>query len=93
MGSVASPFPNPIASGLKGAAARPTATASARRVGQRRQMLAVQAASSMLSSLVLLVYSYAGTIAAAYIIRHAPTSGFAYRIPKPNAVPKNAPTA
>jgi diguanylate cyclase (GGDEF)-like protein len=62
MGSVASPFPNPIASGLKGAAARPTATASARRVGQRRQMLAVQAASSMLSSLVLLVYSYAGTI-------------------------------
>ena len=35
----------------------------------------------------------AGTIAAAYIIRHAPKSGFAYRMPKPNAVPKNAPTA
>ena len=33
-----------------------------RRAGQRRQMLAVQAASYSLVTLVLLVYSYAGTI-------------------------------
>src|SRR3989440_5036627 len=33
-----------------------------RRLGQRRQMLAVQAASCSLISLVLLVYCYAGTI-------------------------------
>jgi len=33
-----------------------------RRVGQRRQMLAVQAVSSALISLVLLIYCYAGTI-------------------------------
>src|SRR5436305_3797534 len=33
-----------------------------RRVGQRRQMLAVQAASCSLITLVLLVYCYAGTI-------------------------------
>jgi diguanylate cyclase (GGDEF)-like protein len=33
-----------------------------RRVGQRRQMLAVQAASCVLFTLVLLVYAYAGTI-------------------------------
>src|SRR5436305_10508922 len=33
-----------------------------RRVGQRRQMLAVQAVSCSLISMVLLVYCYAGTI-------------------------------
>jgi diguanylate cyclase (GGDEF)-like protein len=62
MGTAASPFPNPIAAGLKGAGAQPAAKTPARRVGQRRQMLAVQAVSSLLGSLVLLVYSYAGTI-------------------------------
>jgi hypothetical protein len=32
-------------------------------------------------------------LAAAYIIRQAFKFGLAYRMPKPNAVPKNAPTA
>jgi diguanylate cyclase (GGDEF)-like protein len=61
MDSAASPFPNPIAAGLKGAGARPAAKALMR-VGQRRQTLAVQAVSYLLGSLVLLVYCYAGTI-------------------------------
>jgi VIT1/CCC1 family predicted Fe2+/Mn2+ transporter len=33
-----------------------------RRVGQRRQMLAVQAVSYSLGALVLLIYSYSGTV-------------------------------
>src|SRR3954451_20240341 len=39
-----------------------TAPVLARRLGQRRQMLGVQAVSCSLISLVLLVYCYAGTI-------------------------------
>ncbi len=62
MGTAASPFPNPMAVGLKGAGLQPTTKALTRRVGQRRQMLAVQAVSCLLGSLVLLVYCYAGTI-------------------------------
>jgi diguanylate cyclase len=61
MDTAASPFPNPIAAGLKNATAQPSAKARIR-VGQRRQMLAVQAVSYLLGALVLLVYCYAGTI-------------------------------
>jgi len=61
MGTAASPFPNPITAGLENAAAQPSAKARIR-VGQRRQMLAVQAASYLLGALVLLFYCYAGTI-------------------------------
>jgi diguanylate cyclase len=61
MGTAASPFPNPIAAGLS-AGSEPVAAKLARRVGQRRQTLAVQAVSYLLGSLVLLVYCYAGTI-------------------------------
>jgi diguanylate cyclase len=51
-----------------------------RRVGQRRQMLAVQAVSCALISLVLLVYCYAGTIStiipAAYFLSGITLIGF-----------------
>jgi diguanylate cyclase (GGDEF)-like protein len=62
MGTAASPFLNPIAAELKGASPKLTPAVLQRRVGQRRQMLAVQAASYSLITFVLLVYCYAGTI-------------------------------
>jgi diguanylate cyclase (GGDEF)-like protein len=60
MGTAASPFLNPIE--LEGAVLKPTANALSRRAAQRRQMLAVQAVSCSLITLVLLIYGYAGTI-------------------------------
>jgi hypothetical protein len=51
-----------------------------RRVGQRRQMLGVQAASYSLSTLVLLIYGYAGTVSvvipAAYFVSGITLAGF-----------------
>jgi diguanylate cyclase (GGDEF)-like protein len=51
-----------------------------RRVGQRRQMLAVQVVSCSLSTLILLVYCYAGTISivipAAYFVSCVGLTGF-----------------
>jgi len=65
MGTAASPFLNPIAAELDGVAPELTPAVLRRRVGQRRQMLAVQAASCSLITLVLLVYGYIGTISIA----------------------------
>jgi diguanylate cyclase (GGDEF)-like protein len=65
MGTAASPFLNPIAAELDGVASKLTPAVLQRRVGQRRQMLAVQAASCSLITLVLLVYCYIGTISIA----------------------------
>jgi diguanylate cyclase (GGDEF)-like protein len=62
MGSAASPLLNPIAADLERAGSIPTAQTLARRAGQRRQMLVVQAVSCSLITLILLVYCYAGTI-------------------------------
>ena len=62
MDIAASPFLNPTAAELKGAGLELTPAVLRRRVGQRRQMLAVQAASYSLITLVLLVYCYIGTI-------------------------------
>jgi diguanylate cyclase (GGDEF)-like protein len=62
MDIAASPFLNPTAGELKGAGPTLTLAVQKRRVGQRRQMLAVQAASYSLITLVLLVYCYIGTI-------------------------------
>ena len=67
MGSAASSFLNPIAAELDGRGRILTSDALssavvARRVGQRRQMLAVQAVSYSLGASVLLLYSYAGTV-------------------------------
>src|ERR1700730_12270502 len=51
-----------------------------RRVGRRRQMLAIQAASYALNTLVLLVYAYAGTLSLAlpsvYFISGLMVQGF-----------------
>jgi diguanylate cyclase len=67
MDTAASSFPNSVTSELYSAIQQPASAAFssallARRIGQRRQMLIVQAASYSLGSLVLLIYAYAGTI-------------------------------
>src|SRR5258708_3270506 len=67
MGTAASSFLNPIAAELDRAGRSQavdalTSAVVARRVGQRRQMLAVQAVSYSLGASVLLLYSYAGTV-------------------------------
>jgi diguanylate cyclase len=62
MGSAASPLLNPIAAELESVGSKPTAQTLARRAGQRRQMLVVQAVSCSLITSILLVYCYAGTI-------------------------------
>jgi diguanylate cyclase (GGDEF)-like protein len=62
MGSAASPLLNPIAAELESVGPKPTAQTLARRAGQRRQMLFVQAVSCSLITSILLVYCYAGTI-------------------------------
>jgi len=64
MGTTASPFLHPIAAELQGAGSRPTASALARRVRQRRQIQLMIAASYLLDALILQVYAYAGTIPA-----------------------------
>jgi diguanylate cyclase (GGDEF)-like protein len=53
---------NPIAGELESVGSKPTAQTLARRAGQRRQMLVVQAVSCSLITSILLVYCYAGTI-------------------------------
>jgi diguanylate cyclase (GGDEF)-like protein len=70
MSTAASSFPKPTAgelyrAGRQQASDRPTSAVVARRVGQRRQMHAVQAVSYLLGAATLLVYSYAGTISIA----------------------------
>jgi len=60
MSSAASLVQGQVSDGATGRAI--AATLLRRRVGQRRQMLAVQAVSCSLITLVLLVYCYAGTI-------------------------------
>ncbi len=59
---------------------RPPLDVLKRRAGQRRQMLAVQAVSCSLISLVLLVYSYAGTVSivipSAYFLSGIALMGF-----------------
>jgi diguanylate cyclase len=62
MGSAASPLLNPIAAELESVGSKPTPQTLARRAGQRRQMLVVQAVSCSLITLILLIYCYAGTI-------------------------------
>ena len=63
MGTVASPFLNPIAAELEGAAPKQTAKALSRRAKQRRQIQGMIAASYLVDALVLLIYAQAGTIA------------------------------
>jgi diguanylate cyclase (GGDEF)-like protein len=67
MGTAASSFLNPIAAepyraGRPQASDALSSAVVARRVGQRRQMHAVQAVSYSLGASVLLLYSYAGTV-------------------------------
>jgi diguanylate cyclase (GGDEF)-like protein len=80
MGTAASPFLNPIAAELEGVGLKPSAKALSRRVGQRRQMLGVQAVSYSLGTLVLLIYGYAGTVSvaipAAYFVSGITLVGF-----------------
>jgi diguanylate cyclase (GGDEF)-like protein len=64
MGTVASPFLNPIAAELEGAAPRRTSKALSRRAKQRRQIQGMIAASYLVDALVLLIYAQAGTIPA-----------------------------
>jgi diguanylate cyclase (GGDEF)-like protein len=62
MSSVASPVQGPGPNGALTLAGGVPAHTLKRRVGQRRQMLAVQVASGSLNTLVVLVYAYAGTV-------------------------------
>ncbi len=62
MGTAASPLQVQGTDGTYALVSGLTPDVLRRRVGQRRQMLAVQAASYSLGSFVLLIYSYSGTI-------------------------------
>jgi diguanylate cyclase (GGDEF)-like protein len=62
MSSVASSLQGQGTDGTHALAGSLTPDLLRRRVGQRRQMLAVQAASYSLGALVLLIYSYSGTL-------------------------------
>jgi diguanylate cyclase (GGDEF)-like protein len=64
MGTAASPFLNPIAAEVEGAAPKQTAKALSRRAKQRRQIQGMIAASYLVDALVLLIYAQAGTIPA-----------------------------
>ena len=64
MGTVASPFLNPIAAELEGAGSKPSARALSRRARQRRQIQGMIAVSYVVDAFVLLIYAYAGTIPA-----------------------------
>jgi diguanylate cyclase (GGDEF)-like protein len=64
MGTVASPFLNPIAAELDGASPELTAKALARRAKQRRQIQGMIAIGYVIDAFVLLIYAYAGTIPA-----------------------------
>jgi diguanylate cyclase (GGDEF)-like protein len=65
MDNVASAFLDPIAAELDGAGLKPTAKAQSRRLGLRRQSLALQVGSYGLGATALLVYAHAGTISMA----------------------------
>jgi diguanylate cyclase (GGDEF)-like protein len=65
MGTAASSFSNPIAGALDRADRLATPKVLARRAKQRRQMLGMIGASYVIDAGVLLIYAYAGTIAAA----------------------------
>jgi diguanylate cyclase len=62
MGTVASPFLNPIAAELDGTPSKLTAKALTRRARQRRQIQGMIAASYAVDASVLLLYAHAGTI-------------------------------
>ena len=64
MGTAASPFLNPIAAELEGAGPKPTAKALSRRARQRRQIQGMIAVSYVIDAVILLIYAYAGTVAA-----------------------------
>src|SRR5258708_24086253 len=64
MGTVASPFLNPIAAELDGASPELTAKALSRRAKQRRQIQGMIAVGYVIDAFVLLIYAYAGTIPA-----------------------------
>jgi diguanylate cyclase len=65
MDTAASSFLNPIAGELADVGSKPTAKVLSRRLGYRRQSLAVQVGSYALGAAVLLVYAQAGTISMA----------------------------
>jgi diguanylate cyclase len=65
MDNVASAFLDPIAAELDGAGLKPAAIAQSRRLGLRRQSLALQVGSYGLGATALLVYAHAGTISMA----------------------------
>jgi diguanylate cyclase (GGDEF)-like protein len=65
MDNVASAFLDPIAAELDGAGLKPTAKAQSRRLGLRRQSLALQVGRYGLGATALLVYAHAGTISMA----------------------------
>jgi diguanylate cyclase len=65
MDNVAFAFLDPIAAELDGAGLKPTAKAQSRRLGLRRQSLALQVGSYGLGATALLVYAHAGTISMA----------------------------
>jgi len=71
MGSIATPFLNPIAAELESVGPRPTPKVLSRRVRQRRQIQGMIAASYLLDGLILLIFAEAGavplTIAPAYV--------------------------
>src|SRR6266516_6532593 len=62
MGTVASPFLNPIAAELESVRPKRTAKALSLRARQRRQIQGMIAASYLVDALVLLIYAQAGTI-------------------------------
>ncbi len=62
MGTVASPFLNPIAAELESVRPKRTAKALSLRARQRRQIQGMIAASYLIDALVLLIYAQAGTI-------------------------------
>jgi diguanylate cyclase (GGDEF)-like protein len=65
MGTAASPFLNPIVAEIDGTGLRPSAEAQARRAKQRRQIQAMIGVSYVIDAGILLIYAYAGTVAAA----------------------------
>src|SRR6266852_3484022 len=62
MGTVASPFLNPIAAELESVSPKRTAKALSLRARQRRQIQGMIAASYLVDALILLIYAQAGTI-------------------------------
>src|SRR5512140_2114076 len=80
MATAAFPSLTPITAEMAGVGLKPPPAVLQRRVIQRRQMLAIQAVSYSLSALVLLIYSYSGTIPviipSAYFLSGLMVTGF-----------------